>query len=313
MSMEPPTPEAIARAAEALRAGQLIVLPTETVYGLGCNALDPDAVAKVFLAKNRPSENPLIVHVMDLEHARSCTTEWPEIASQLAAAFWPGPLTMVLPKQSSIPDAVTAGRPTVGLRWPKHPVAQKVLEAAQVPVAAPSANRFMRLSPTRAQDIDAAIAPHVAIILDGGAATVGIESTVVDLTGEPKILRQGMIGEEQIAAVLGHSLLIGDETEEGARSAPGQYRRHYAPKTPIRIARRLRAVDAGLAMHPTGPQQVIMPQESGPYAARLYAALADLDQLGLIEIVIEAPPLDTEWAAIWDRLTRASCATPEPD
>ncbi|MBU6365517.1 MAG: threonylcarbamoyl-AMP synthase, partial [Gemmatimonadetes bacterium] len=204
MPVSAATPEAIRDAAAALRRGELVAFPTETVYGLGANALDPEAVARVYAAKGRPAWNPLIAHVADVAAARALARHWPPAAERLAAACWPGPLTLVLPKAAHVPDAVTAGRDAVGIRVPDHPVALALLHEAGVPVVAPSANRFTQVSPTTAGHVQEALGDRVAHILDGGPCQVGIESTVLDLTQDPPaILRPGMLDARQLAALLG--------------------------------------------------------------------------------------------------------------
>ncbi|MFW6201455.1 MAG: L-threonylcarbamoyladenylate synthase, partial [Gemmatimonadota bacterium] len=196
---ESPDPAAIDRAARALREGRLIAFPTETVYGLGADALDADAVRRIFEAKERPPRNPLIVHVADAAAARGLVERWPPAAGRLADAFWPGPLTLVLPKRPEVPDEVTAGLPTVAVRVPSHPVARALLLAAGVPVAAPSANPFTGVSPTTARHVQSGLADRIDLVLDAGPTPVGIESTVVDLSGpKPRLLRPGMISPEAL-------------------------------------------------------------------------------------------------------------------
>jgi L-threonylcarbamoyladenylate synthase len=290
--VRPLTPTKIKQAAELLRAGRLVVFPTETVYGLGANALDEAAVRRIFEAKGRPHSSPLIVHVATIEMARGLAREWPEKAETLARRFWPGPLTVVVPKNSSVPDIVTAGLPSVGLRMPAHPVARALLEAAQIPIAAPSANRFTELSPTRAEHVRPELAD---MILDGGQCTVGIESTVLSLAeSTPKILRPGMISQTQIEEAIGPV-----EVGAGAES-PGQHPRHYSPRTPIVLGddtpegRGIR-LDFNL-----------MPRDPADYAERLYGILHDLDREGYDWIAIEMPPDTKEWAGVRDRLLRAA-------
>src|ERR1700733_7882624 len=215
----------VQRAAELLRAGRLVAFPTETVYGLGANALDETAVRRIFEAKGRPHSSPLIVHVSSIEMARDLASEWPETAELLARQFWPGPLTIIVPKKSHVPDLVTAGLPSVGLRIPAHPLARALIEAAQIPIAAPSANRFTELSPTTAEHVPEGLAD---LVLNGGPCTVGIESTVISLAGAvPRILRPGMISQTEIENVIGPT-----QVGEGAES-PGQHPRPYSPHTPI--------------------------------------------------------------------------------
>ena len=288
----PSSPENIRRAAALLRAGHLVVMPTETVYGLAANALDENAIRAIFAAKGRPASNPLIVHVTDAAMARSLAAEWPANAESLAQYFWPGPLTIVVPKIPKIPLLVTAGLPTVALRSPAHPVAQSLIREAGVPLAAPSANRFTELSPTTA----AHVPPRLAeMILDGGPCTVGIESTVITLAiSGPRILRPGMITRAQIEGVIG-------PVEEGAgRESPGQHPKHYRPRTPVVLGAnpatgRGRRLDCAT-----------MPGDPAGYAEALYRTLHDLDTEGLDWIAVEPPPAGPEWAGIRDRLHRAA-------
>ncbi len=285
----------INKAAALLRAGRLVAFPTETVYGLGANALDEDAVALIFEAKRRPLSSPLIVHVASIEMARVLASEWSEQAELLAQRFWPGPLTIIVPKKSSVPDAVTAGLPSVGLRIPAHPVARALLEAAQIPIAAPSANRFTELSPTTAEHVREGLAgAHVEMVLDGGACSVGIESTVISLAGEtPRILRPGMITQAQIEEVIGPV-----ECGAGAES-PGQHPRHYSPRTRVVVGDRP-SEGRGYTLDLSS-----MPRDPAGYAEGLYRVLHELDQEGYDWISIEMPPDTPEWAGIRDRLSRA--------
>jgi L-threonylcarbamoyladenylate synthase len=283
----------IQQAAELLRAGKLVAFPTETVYGLGANALDAAAVRNIFEAKGRPSSSPLIVHVATIEMARELAAEWPDAAEKLARRFWPGPLTMVVPKKALVPDIVTAGLPSVGLRIPAHPMARALLEAAQIPIAAPSANRFTQLSPTTADHVRQAF-PELFIV-DGGACKVGIESTVISLAGQmPRILRPGMISQRQIEEVIGHV-----ETGAGPES-PGQHPRHYSPRTPVFIGTPP-GEGRGARLDPAS-----MPGDPAHYAERLYATLHDLDKQGYDWIAIELPPDTPEWAGVRDRLQRSA-------
>ncbi|HEX3269076.1 MAG TPA: L-threonylcarbamoyladenylate synthase [Ktedonobacterales bacterium] len=225
---------AIARAAALLREGKLVAFPTETVYGLGADATDPDAVAAIFAAKERPASDPLIVHIADLEQLASVVAQTPPLALKLAERFWPGPLTLVLPRAASIPLNVTAGGPTVGVRMPSSVVAQKLLRAAGVPVAAPSANRFMRTSPTTAAHVMADLDGRIDCVLDGGPCAVGVESTVLDLTTTPpRILRPGAVTLEALREIAPG--IEGPMTADigSVARAPGQMERHYAPRTPL--------------------------------------------------------------------------------
>jgi L-threonylcarbamoyladenylate synthase len=294
----PTSAEAMARAAGLLRAGELVAFPTETVYGLGANALDESAVRKIYEAKGRPSTSPLIVHVDSIDMARSLAADWPDAAEKLARAFWPGPLTLVVAKRLHVPDAVTAGLPSVGLRVPEHPVALALIAAAGVPLAAPSANRFTELSPTTAGHVERGLGDRVAMILDGGPCTVGIESTVVSVAGaRPVLLRPGMISAAQIEAVVGP---LGELPMAGsAHLSPGLHPKHYSPRTPLLIAGR----DAAAA--PAGARVAHLDAAALP-AAELYATLHRLDDEGYDAIVVTLPPDTPEWAAVRDRLTRAA-------
>ncbi len=295
------------QAAELIRAGRLVAFPTETVYGLGANALDAAAVARIFAAKGRPSTSPLIVHVASVEMASGLTSEFSALAGKLAAAFWPGPLTLVLPKSALIPDAVTAGLPSVGLRVPAHPVALALIRAAGVPIAAPSANRFTEISPTRAEHVPAGLAD---LVLDGGATNVGIESTVLSLaTLHPTLLRPGMISQAAIEAVIGPIALAAQPESGTAHAAPGMHARHYSPRTPLFLGLpdvaghyaflcRERRVNAA--------RLVPMPLDAEHYAACLYETLHTLDAEGWDAIFVEPLPDTVAWMAVRDRLQRAA-------
>ena len=301
----PPTPENVAAAGEALRRGDLVGMPTETVYGLAASLWDAEALRRTFAAKGRPSDNPLIVHVAHLEQLDEVVAAWPDDARRLAERFWPGPLTLVLPKRPRVPSEATGGLDTVAVRVPAHPVALRLIDAAGTPLTAPSANPFMGLSPTRAEHVDVR---GLAMTLDGGPCAVGIESTVVDLSGStPRLLRAGGVPRAQIEAALG-GVLAG---KDGARRAPGDYPRHYAPRTPIRLADRLAEDDAGLTFEAAGDRQIRLPRDPAAYALSLYAALHRMDALGLSEIVVQAPPRGEAWEAVWDRLARATTESPE--
>lgn len=303
--------EQLEQAAALIRAGRLVAFPTETVYGLGANALDAGAVAKIFAAKGRPSTSPLIVHVDSIDMARSLAREWPEAAQALARQHWPGPLTLVLPKQPSVPDIVTASLATVGLRMPSHPLALALIRAAGVPIAAPSANRFTELSPTTAEHVRRSLGDAADMILDGGPTRVGIESTVLSLSGgRPVLLRPGMISHEEIERLIGPIELAGEV--DGAHPSPGMHRRHYSPRT------RLSLVEPGAPLPPgsgawlwlsaeaPATRAIRMPADPAQYGARLYRLLHDLDREGLDWIAVERPPATPEWAAVVDRLSRAA-------
>jgi L-threonylcarbamoyladenylate synthase len=314
-----PDPERIRLAAELLRNDALVVFPTETVYGLGANALSDTAVSGIFEAKGRPATNPLIVHVLDSDAARSLVRDWPPEASELTRRFWPGPLTLVLPKAEGIPARVTAGGDTVAIRSPQNSVARALLAAAGLPIAAPSANRSGQLSPTSAQHVWDDLNGRVDLILDGGSCTLGIESTVVDLSGTvPRLLRPGSISPESLREVLG-LLLIGPAgaSEEPLRS-PGLLAKHYAPRTPLRLfslpgelSPQLVAVSAvlsfGFWIGKTPPRLLIeMPTHEEKYAQQLYEQLHFVDQRGVETILVQLPPEKESWLAIHDRLQRAS-------
>jgi L-threonylcarbamoyladenylate synthase len=287
----------LARAAELIRAGRLVAFPTETVYGLGANALDPDAVARIFAAKGRPRTSPLIVHVDSIEMARTLASQWSDAADLLARRYWPGPLSLVVPKRPLVPDIVTAGLPTVGLRMPAHPLALELIRAAGVPIAAPSANRFTELSPTAAAHIPESLADYT---LDGGPARVGIESTVLSLVDTPTLLRPGVISISELEALIG-PILQGAAPAEGAHAAPGMHARHYRPATPLyldTVAREGKGVVLRMGKE--------MPADPQSYAAVLYETLHRLDTQSLDWIAIEPPPDTPEWAGILDRLRRAA-------
>jgi L-threonylcarbamoyladenylate synthase len=321
--------QALDRAAELLRAGEVVALPTETVYGLAANALHEAAVARIFLAKGRPAHNPIIVHVADEDMARACAHHWPAAAHRLAAAFWPGPLTLVVPKAAAIPSVVTAGGDTVGVRWPRHPFMQELIRRCGFPLAAPSANPSNRVSPTEAGHVLASLGGKIPLIVDGGPCEVGIESTVVDLTVSPiRVLRPGMIHEESLAAALGQPVEGHAAHSEGAGGlrSPGLLIKHYAPEGTLRVLawkdaadlrdqlRRL-AIEPGdchLLAHSAFPAGLsfgaasLMPRQAGAFARALYGELHRCDDAGARCILVERPPGGPEWRAIADRLRRAS-------
>ncbi|HVP55525.1 MAG TPA: L-threonylcarbamoyladenylate synthase [Candidatus Eisenbacteria bacterium] len=301
-------------AAALLRNGKLVAFPTETVYGLGANALDAAAVARIFEAKGRPNTSPVIVHVCDYDMVKQVATAWPDAAQKLTDKFWPGPLTLVLPKAPAVPDIVTAGLPTVGVRMPAHPVALALIRTAQVPVAAPSANRFTQLSPTTAEHVRQGLGDRVDYILDAGPCEVGIESTVLSLAGEnPVLLRPGGISRQQIEEVLGTVGWSG-VTLGGAHPSPGMHPRHYSPRTPVVLVERGQVPDSGAGAylqisHPpmsAVTQVVTMPKTAAGYAASLYRVLHELDEHGYDWIAAETPTDVVEWEAVLDRLRRAA-------
>jgi len=315
MPVVPATKEAIAEAAEALARGEIVAFPTETVYGLGANARDAHAVAKVFAAKERPRFNPLIVHVPDLTTAEAYAA-FDVTARKLATAFWPGPMSLVLPKRagSGIADLVTAGLDTIALRVPNHPVAQALLAAAKLPIAAPSANRSGRVSPTMASHVATELGDIPTMILDGGPCPHGIESTVVGVAGgAPILLRLGAVPREAIEAVLGKPVPLAKQ--DSAIASPGQLERHYAPLTPLRLeATDVREGEALLAFGPNAPHGAMVSinlSTSGDLeeaAANLFALLRRLDESGVNAIAVMPIPERGLGEAINDRLRRAAKA-----
>jgi L-threonylcarbamoyladenylate synthase len=321
-----PSPVVLEEAAAVLRGGGLVAFPTETVYGLGAHALDREAVQRIFAAKGRPSFNPLIIHLPDVAAAQVLVLTWPEAAERLASAYWPGPLTLVLPKREAVPDVVTAGLASVAIRVPAHPIALALLRTVALPLAAPSANRYTEVSPTTARHVAKGLGARVDMILDGGPTGVGIESTVVDVSGAvPRLLRPGSIPLAELEAVAGpfsaDPLRVEDEAP---RPSPGMVRRHYAPRallypfTPGRSAEAAAVAAQALArgervggillteistviQHP-----VYMPRDAAAYAARLYSVLHDLDDAGCDLVLVEGVPEGPEWAAVRDRLERAT-------
>lgn len=298
-------------AVELLRNGGVVGIPTETVYGLAANALNEEAVRRIYTIKGRPSTSPLIVHVSSFEMARELASFCPASAELLARRFWPGPLTMVLPKASHVPDIVTAGLSSIGLRMPAHPVTLELIGRCGLPLAAPSANRFTRVSPTTAAHVRESLGDDVPHILDGGPCDVGIESTVLSLTGEtPILLRPGMISQAELEEALGVRINVAC-TVEGAHPSPGMHARHYSPQTPVYLWKEGELPagrNAYLWWHNRQPAELLveMPPDSAAYAKRLYLALHEADQAGLDRIVVETPPETSEWAAVHDRLWRAA-------
>jgi len=303
-------------AAELLRRGRLVAFPTETVYGLGGNALDASAVAQVFEVKGRPSSSPVIVHVSNQRMIGQVALSWPEKARTLANQFWPGPLTLVVAKTPAVPDIVTAGLPTVGVRMPAHAVALALIEAAQLPVAAPSANRFTQVSPTTAEHVWQGLGDRVDCILDGGPCEVGIESTVLSLVDEvPVLLRPGGVSRQQIEELIG-SIASAAQNPTGAHPSPGMHPRHYSPRTPLHLVRngRVPAQGSGAYLQIKCPPRisvrevVAMPNHATEYATQLYGALHALDAKGYDWIAVETPEPGIEWEAVLDRLRRASAS-----
>lgn len=310
-----PEVELLTIAGQMLCEGRLVAFPTETVYGLGANAFDSNAVFRIFTAKGRPSHNPLIVHVVGKPMRDLVVAAWPEIAERLAARFWPGPLTMVLPKTEHIPPVVTGGGPTVAIREPANRIARGLISAAKVPLAAPSANRSNELSPTLASHVVEGLNGRIAGIIDGGPCTAGIESTVIDLTQQPpRILRPGPISQAAIEEIIGPVDFGGGHLATDALPSPGMLLKHYSPQTPTVLisARKMPEIQPNWAVVGFGNDMgtrglwVRMPTEPAEYAQRLYAVLHELDQKQLEKILIIAPPETAEWVAVRDRLTRAT-------
>ena len=328
-ALPPITPAEIDHAARLLRAGRLVAFPTETVYGLGANALDADAVARIYAVKGRPATTPLIVHVDSIEMARSLVAAWPDTADQLAEKFWPGPLTLVLPRSHggtapstssaastswTIPLIVTAGLPTVGLRMPAHRIALALIRAAGVPLAAPSANRFTQLSPTTADHVRRTLGSDVDYILDGGPCHVGIESTVLSLAEpQPILLRPGGISRLQIEAVVG-PITVAADPAAGAHPAPGMHPRHYSPRTCLLLVTAGKLPEQGRGiylqhLHPPNRTDVAvhqMPHSAADYAAALYHQLHEADVGNYDWIAVDLPPNTPDWEAVHDRLRRAA-------
>lgn len=316
----------IADAAAIIRAGGLVAFPTETVYGLGADATNAAAVAKIFAAKGRPSYNPLIVHVSDIDAAQAVVSQWPNTARDLATRFWPGPLTLVLPRHAGIPDLVTAGLQTVGVRVPSHPVALELIRAANRPIAAPSANRSLQLSPTDATHVAESLGGQPELILDAGPTSVGIESTVVDLSsGIPTILRPGMISRAQIAEVIGEVEAFATRSSgSDARPSPGMLDRHYSPRARLIVvdAVSTAALNAAVARESAPGRRVAvlarsdyrsdgamttrMPDSPEHYARQLFATLHRLDGERVDVVIVQPVPADDAWDGVRDRLIRAS-------
>jgi L-threonylcarbamoyladenylate synthase len=320
--------DAIARAAEVLRAGGLVAFPTETVYGLGADASNADAVKKIYAAKGRPRNHPLIVHAASAARAWDWALETPDAATRLALRFWPGPLTLVLKRAAHVSDLVTGGQDTVALRVPSHPVAQALLHAFGGGIAAPSANRYGRVSATTADHVRAELGADIDLVLDGGACDVGIESTIVDVSGaQPALLRPGSISVRELEETLGSTLAAASASSP---RAPGALAKHYAPQTPLMLmeadllpelaASMSRqgaavAVLARSALRPLLPNLtwIAAPHDVEGYAHDLYANLRALDESGSSAILVEQPPLELAWAAIHDRLTRAAAGSAPVD
>ncbi len=312
------TPADLALALAALRRGEAIGLPTETVYGLAADASRPEAVRRIFALKGRPADHPLIVHIADASQLDRWARDVPDAARTLAAAFWPGPLTLILRKQADVPDEVTGGQPTVGLRCPDHPLALALLRAFDGGLAAPSANRFGHVSPTTAAHVREEFGSAVPVVLDGGDCAVGIESTILDLSGDaPRILRPGRITRAQIEALVG---AVGEGSDALSPRASGTLDAHYAPRTALMLLRReaiaaeaheqqvlgKRVAVLALGELPAGLPGIALPASPEAYAHGLYAALRSLDALGANLLLAERPPDSRQWLAVNDRLRRSA-------
>jgi L-threonylcarbamoyladenylate synthase len=309
-----PDAEGLRRAVEILRDSSVVAFPTETVYGLGADAFSAAAIAEVYRLKNRPSWNPLIVHVPTVAAARELAGDWPAVADDLAARFWPGPLTLVVRRSPRLNDVGRTPAGTVAIRVPAHPVALQLLEAVALPLAAPSANRSQGISPTTAQHVLQGL-PDVPLVLDGGPSGWGIESTVLDLTASPpRLLRPGALPLRVLREVTGAIALPGDVTDGAVRSSPGMSRRHYAPRAKVIISGDLdpSGVDepVGLLTYTDRPGTHVELLSADPreYAADLYAALHRLDDAKVATILVQEPPATEDWLAVRDRLTRAAAS-----
>ena len=329
MTLDGQQPEAIAAAVDALAAGRLVGLPTETVYGLAADAGNDSAVRAIFAAKGRPADHPLIVHVASADGVAAFAAEVPPFAQRLIDAFWPGPLTLILPRRPGVADAAAGGHPTIGLRCPSHPVAHALLSAAAARgiagLAAPSANRFGRISPTTAAHVAAEFGAEL-LVLDGGACAVGIESTIIDCTrGAPVLLRPGQLPRARIEQVAGTRMLSKEELSAPDPQAPGTLSAHYAPRAKLRLmnARELRtalellgaeakniAVWARTPLHSESRQLVLrrMPDDADAAAQQLFAVLRGFDEAQVKLIWVEAVPDDGAWDGVRDRLARAAAS-----
>jgi len=322
---------AVKEATTLLRAGEVVALPTETVYGLAANAFDACAVERIYEIKGRPTHNPIIVHIASLEMARRCVTNWPPLADQLAKAFWPGPLTLVLPRAEQVPPVVTAGGATVGIRWPSHPFIQAVIKECGFPLAAPSANPANQLSPTNAAHVEKFFGDKIKLIVDGGQSQIGIESTVLDISvSPPRLLRPGMIHEPALLAVTGE-LAVGSHEALNILKSPGQLPKHYSPRAKLivlswsddsdfqsQIAHHASRIThhVSSAIHVIAHTHIpflsgigrvaVIPHDPEAFARAIYAELHQCDEAGAEVIVVEGLPETHEWRAIADRLKRAA-------
>ncbi len=312
-------PAELARAADILRAGGLVAFPTETVYGLGADAMNDAAVAKIFAAKGRPADHPLIVHIASADELTQWARDIPETAWALAAQFWPGPLTLILKRASGVADAASGGLDTIGLRVPGHPVAQALLRTFGGGIAAPSANQFGRISPTCAEHVLSELEGRIAAVIDGGVCTIGLESTILDLSGpRPQVLRPGAVTADRLAAIIGP---LDEVPSADAPKAPGSLAAHYAPATPLRLlesalleseATRLARAGTVTVLARRAPLSAVncrwmrLPEEAAAFGHDLYARLREADAQGGASILIEVLPATPEWEAARDRLQRAA-------
>jgi len=317
---------AITIAASVLRSGGLVVFPTETVYGLGADGLNPEAVARIYEAKGRPPTNPLILHVADSEAANPLVNDWPDIARRLTEKFWPGPLTIILPASDIVPDIVRAGNPTVAIRSPNHPVAQKLLREFNGPLAAPSANKTTETSPTKPEHVLSSLGERVELIIDGGRTSAGIESTIISLAETPpRLLRPGPICPMELEAITGPiTRFDGSVSVNDVQAAPGMSNRHYAPKAKLTVHKPSELFNVQKKIQSESGQKVVavvfgdeiksplscehrrLPADPKSVSARLYAILHDLDSQGCQRILFQEPPQTDEWLAVRDRLARAA-------
>ncbi len=325
LEMSHANPTAIQEAVTVLRQGGVVAFPTETVYGLGADASNPDALARLYSIKGRPTRHPVIVHLSHPSELTRWAKDIPAGAEVLAEAFWPGPLTMILKRAEHVLDFITGGQDTIGLRIPNHPVALDLLKAYNGGIAGPSANRFGHISPTTAQHVSDEFPEGLDYILDGGDCQVGLESTIIDMSGEsPVILRPGMISAEQLSNALGQPVPLSSVLKQKPEiRVPGQYARHYAPSTPLSIvgtqallttieAHRQQDQSVAVLAHSSRPDNlsdipwIEAPADPVPYARQLYANLRQLDRLSTHRILVEQTADTPDWQAILDRLTRAA-------
>jgi L-threonylcarbamoyladenylate synthase len=306
------TPKTLLEASNQLRAGGVVSFPTETVYGLGCDTFNQEAVSAVYALKSRPKNNPMIAHVLDISWVNKLCTGWDDKCEQLAQQFWPGPLAIVLPKKENVPLAACGGFNTIAIRCPNHPVALKLLELFEAPISAPSANKYGHISPTKAQHVEEEF-DGLVTVLDGGPCEKGIESTVISMVNTPTILRLGSIGIEEITSVVKDTEIL---TSSLQTNSPGTAMRHYAPNTPTKLLHKKdigdmcdkKSVVIVIESMPHKAKHTIkMPNDAGDYAKKLYASLREADSVGATQIIIEKPTCAPGWEAVLDRLQRC-CA-----